>query len=212
MRAFEALGGVPTGIIRYDNLRPAVVRVALGPGTVRAPQVRRGAPPYGYASSTAFLSRTARMRRAGSKARSAGSAAGTEPGSRRPTRRRRNEGLAAADTADDARRIDARAETVGAAAAREVPLLRPLPAEIFDVSARCRAGPTPGPVSVSASHTTQRLQIRRPPARGPPQRPRSMRRPKLRRVRHAPLTHHLPILGLSLTHANSSETATAVFT
>jgi hypothetical protein len=28
--AFEALGGVPVGMIRYDNLKPAVIRVALG--------------------------------------------------------------------------------------------------------------------------------------------------------------------------------------
>jgi transposase len=30
VRAFEALGGVPTGMIRYDNLTPAVIRVLLG--------------------------------------------------------------------------------------------------------------------------------------------------------------------------------------
>ena len=30
VRAFAALGGVPTGMIRYDNLTPAVVRVLLG--------------------------------------------------------------------------------------------------------------------------------------------------------------------------------------
>ncbi|MGH3802737.1 MAG: IS21 family transposase [Pseudonocardiaceae bacterium] len=30
VRAFEALGGVPVGMIRYDNLKPAVIRVALG--------------------------------------------------------------------------------------------------------------------------------------------------------------------------------------
>jgi UDP-N-acetylmuramoylalanine-D-glutamate ligase len=30
VRAFTALGGVPTGMIRYDNLTPAVVRVLLG--------------------------------------------------------------------------------------------------------------------------------------------------------------------------------------
>jgi hypothetical protein len=40
--------------------------------------------------------------------------------------------LAAADARDDARRIGARIETVGAAAAREMPLLRPLPAEPLD--------------------------------------------------------------------------------
>jgi transposase len=30
VRAFEAFGGVPTGMIRYDNLKPAVIRIALG--------------------------------------------------------------------------------------------------------------------------------------------------------------------------------------
>jgi transposase len=30
VRAFTVLGGVPTGMIRYDNLTPAVIRVLLG--------------------------------------------------------------------------------------------------------------------------------------------------------------------------------------
>ncbi len=30
VRAFEALGGVPVGMIRYDNLKSAMIRVALG--------------------------------------------------------------------------------------------------------------------------------------------------------------------------------------
>jgi transposase len=30
VRAFEALGGVPIGMVRYDNLKPAVIRIALG--------------------------------------------------------------------------------------------------------------------------------------------------------------------------------------
>ena len=30
MQAFEVFGGVPTGKIRYDNLKPAVLRVLLG--------------------------------------------------------------------------------------------------------------------------------------------------------------------------------------
>jgi Mu transposase, C-terminal domain len=43
--------------------------------------------------------------------------------------------LAAADAADDARCIAARAETIGQAAARELPLLRALPRAPFDVAA-----------------------------------------------------------------------------
>jgi hypothetical protein len=51
-----------------------------------------------------------------------------------------NAALAAAAARDDARRIGGRAETVGAAAARELPLLTPLPVERFDVALRlsCR--------------------------------------------------------------------------
>jgi len=51
-----------------------------------------------------------------------------------------NAALAEADVRDDARRISRRSETVGEAAAREMPLLAPLPAEPFDVSLRlsCR--------------------------------------------------------------------------
>lgn len=46
-----------------------------------------------------------------------------------------NEALAAADAADDARRIAGRSATVGHDAERELPLLRPLPAEPFEVAA-----------------------------------------------------------------------------
>jgi hypothetical protein len=49
-----------------------------------------------------------------------------------PTLAALNEALAAADARDDARRIAARTETVGADAAREQMLLRPLPATVFD--------------------------------------------------------------------------------
>jgi hypothetical protein len=54
-----------------------------------------------------------------------------------------NELLAAADRADDARRVAARAVTVGQAAAVELPLLRSLPAGGFDASASlsCRVDP-----------------------------------------------------------------------
>ncbi len=45
-----------------------------------------------------------------------------------------NEQLAAADAADDHRRIAARIETVGQAAALEVPLLNPLPGAAFEAS------------------------------------------------------------------------------
>ncbi len=45
-----------------------------------------------------------------------------------------NERVAAADAADDGRQIAARTQTVGQAAAAELPLLRPLPADRFEVA------------------------------------------------------------------------------
>jgi hypothetical protein len=79
-----------------------------------------------------------------------------------------NEALAAADARDDARRIAARAETVGAAAERELPLLAPLPADRFDVSAtlscrvdaKARVCVRQSYYSVPARYAGRRLAVR----------------------------------------------------
>jgi hypothetical protein len=75
-----------------------------------------------------------------------------------------NEAMAAADIADDARRIAARVETVGAAAARELPLLRPLPDAPFDVarSLSCRVD-----AKARISRAPVLLLGARPPRRSP---------------------------------------------
>jgi hypothetical protein len=70
--------------------------------------------------------------------------------------------LAAADAADDARRIAARAETVGQAAARELPLLSPLPVDRLDISS-CVPG---GPQSQGARQSHYRCRVQ-PGARLP---------------------------------------------
>ena len=66
-----------------------------------------------------------------------------------------NEMMAAADAADDARRIGARRETVGAAAAREQVLLAALPATGSTRRGRCRVGSTRRPGCACASATTR---------------------------------------------------------
>lgn len=79
-----------------------------------------------------------------------------------------NEALAAADARDDARRIGARAETVGVAAARELGLLNPLPFEAFDVSAslwcrvdaKARVCVRQSYYSVPARFAGRRLEVR----------------------------------------------------
>jgi transposase len=135
-RAFEALGGVPTGMIRYDNLTPAVIRVALGRERLENPRFVAMRSHYGYDSFFCIPGIDGAHEKGGVE------------GEIGRFRRRHltpvphvgslaalNAALAAADARDDARRIGARAETVGVAAAREVPLLRPLPETIFDVAA-----------------------------------------------------------------------------
>jgi transposase len=133
VRAFAALGGVPTGMIRYDNLRPAVVRVMLGRERFENERFVALRSHYGFDS---FYCRPG--------IEGAHEKGGVEGEIGRFRRRHLtpmphlgslaalNEALAAADARDDARRIAARAETVGVAAARERPLLRPLPGEPFD--------------------------------------------------------------------------------
>jgi hypothetical protein len=79
-----------------------------------------------------------------------------------------NEALGAADAIDDARRIAARVETVGQAAARELPTLRPLPVGVFDVSAplscrvdaKARIGVRQSYYSVPARLTGRRVEAR----------------------------------------------------
>jgi transposase len=136
VQAFERLGGVPTGMIRYDNLKPAVIRVALGRERFEHPRFIAMRSHYSYDSFFCAPGIEGAHEKGGVE------------GEIGRFRRRHltpvphvaslaalNEALAAADARDDARRIGARAETVGAAAARELPLLNPLPTEAFDVSA-----------------------------------------------------------------------------
>lgn len=169
VRAFEALGGAPVGMIRYDNLRPAVIRVALGRERFEHPRFVALRSHYGYDSFYCIPGKDGAHEKGGVE------------GEIGRFRRRHltpvphadslaalNDALAAADAADDARRIGARAETVGAAAARELPLLRPLPAETFDVSAslscrvdaKARVCVRQSYYSVPARYAGRRLEVR----------------------------------------------------
>lgn len=169
VRAFEALGGVPVGMIRYDNLKPAVIRVALGRERFEHPRFIALRSHYGYDSFYCIPGKGGAHEKGGVEAEigrfrrrhltpipHVGSLAAL------------NEALAAADARDDARRIGARAETVGAAAQRELPLLRPLPAEPFDVAAtlscrvdaKARVCVRQSYYSVPARYAGRRLEVR----------------------------------------------------
>ncbi len=136
VRAFAVLGGVPTGMIRYDNLRPAVVRVLLGRDRWENERFVGLRSHYGYDSFYCIPGIGGAHEKGGVE------------GEIGRFRRRHltpvphaaslaalNEAMAAADRLDDARRIAARIETVGQAAARELGVLGPLPVGVFDVSA-----------------------------------------------------------------------------
>ena len=134
VQAFDRLGGVP-GRIRYDNLKPAVLKVLLGRERLEHPRF------VGLRSSYGFDSFFCEPGIGGAHEK------GGVEGEIGRFRRRHltplphvgslaalNEALAAADRRDDARRIAARVETVGDAFDRERAALRPLPHTAFDVS------------------------------------------------------------------------------
>jgi transposase len=141
--AFDTLGGVP-GRVRCDNLKPAVIRVLLGRERLENTRFLMLRSHYGF---DAFYCQPGPE-----GAHEKGGVEGEVGRFRRrhltPVPRVKslaelNVLLAAADAVDDARRIAVRVETVGQAAARERPLLGPLPADRLDVSAQlsCRVDP-----------------------------------------------------------------------
>lgn len=136
VRAFEAVGGVPTSMIRYDNLKPAVIRVLLGRERWENERFVALRSHYGYDSFYCHPGIEGAHEKGGVEGEIGRfRRRHLTPVPHVPTLAALNEALAAADARDNARRIAARAETVGAAAAREAPLLAPLPDTAFDVSA-----------------------------------------------------------------------------
>ena len=86
VRAFEHFGGVP-GRIRYDNLKPAVVRVLRGRDRAESERfIALRSPLRVRLVLLPARRRRARTRRAAWRARSAGSAAATSSRSRRSRR------------------------------------------------------------------------------------------------------------------------------
>ena len=168
VRAFEAFGGAP-GMIRYDNLKPAVIRIALGRERFEHPRFVAMRSHYGYDSFFCVPGIDGAHEKGGVE------------GEIGRFRRRHltpmphvgslealNAALAVADARDDARRIGGRPETVGEAAARELPLLTLLPVERFDVALRllCRVDAKAricvrqSYYSVPARYAGRRLEVR----------------------------------------------------
>jgi transposase len=132
--AFDDLGGVP-GRIRYDNLKPAVIRVLKGRDRDEAERFVALRSHYGFDSFFCVPGKAGAHEKGGVE------------GEIGRFRRRHlvpipdvaslaelNALIAAADAADDARVITGRAVSVGAAFATELPLLSALPDEPFDAA------------------------------------------------------------------------------
>ena len=142
--AFERLGGVPTKMIRYDNLTPAVVRVVLGRERIENERFIALRSHYGFDSFFCIPGIEGAHEKGGVE------------GEVGRFRRRHltpvpvfeslallNEYMAACDEKDQHRVISARPVTVGVSAALETGELLALPADVFD------AGTT---ASVKANH------------------------------------------------------------
>lgn len=136
--AFEHFGGVPARI-RYDNLKPAVVRILTGRDRIESDRFAALRSHYGFDSfycepglggaheKGGVEGEIGRFRRRH-----------LVPVPRVADLAELNALLAEADQTDEARHIDRRLETVGAMAAGERPFLRSLPAEPFDATVALR--------------------------------------------------------------------------
>jgi transposase len=150
VKAFEVLGGVPTKMIRYDNLKPAVLKCLLGRERFENPKFIALRSFYGFDSFFCLPGKDG--------AHEKGGVEGEVGRFRRP----------AGDVKDEARHIGARRETVGAAFARERLLLNPLPDNVFDASSalscrvdmKARICVRQSYYSVPASYAGRRVQVR----------------------------------------------------
>jgi transposase len=133
VRAFEQFGGVP-GRIRYDNLKPAVVRVLKGRDRKETERFVAMRSHYGFDSFFCLPGIGGAHEKGGVE------------GEVGRFRRRHlvplpkvgtlgelNELIARADVTDDARYIFGHVDSVGTEFADELPALRPLPAEPFEM-------------------------------------------------------------------------------
>jgi transposase len=134
VRAFEAMGGVP-GRIRYDNLKPAVTRVLRGRDRAESERFIALRSHYGFDSffcqpgpegaheKGGVEGEVGRFRRRH-----------LVPVPRVSSLAELNDLVAAGDIADDRRRVNGRAITVGDHFALEALTLQPLPVEPFDTT------------------------------------------------------------------------------
>ena len=134
LAAFDELGGIPTGHIRYDNLKSAVTRVLFGDrGRIENQRwilfrSHQGFEAFYCIPGIAGAHEKGGVEGEGGRFRRNH----LVPVPRVTSLTKLNEMLAQADRADDERRIGHRIRTVGEDFAIEQPLLAPLPHERFE--------------------------------------------------------------------------------
>jgi transposase len=166
--AFEYFGGVP-GRLRYDNLKPAVVRVLKGRDRVESERFTALRSHYGFDS---FFCRPG-IEGAHEKGGVEGEIGRFRrnhlvPVPKAVSLAALNELIAAGDVIDDSRVITGRPITIGAAFTLEAPTLMPLPTEAFDaarlldarVDNRARVSVRQTFYSVPARYAGRRLPVR----------------------------------------------------
>lgn len=169
VHAFESFGGVPAGMIRYDNLKDAVIKVLLGRARLENERFVSLRSHYGFESwycrpgiegsheKGGVEGEIGRFRRNH-----------LVPVPKVASLGELNELLAAADAADDARRIGWRQTTVGEDFAAEAELLLALPEDRYDVATvlhpvvdpKARIIVRQSAYSVPASLARRRVEVR----------------------------------------------------
>jgi transposase len=167
--AFEHLGGVPAGRIRYDNLKPAVTRILVGRDRVENERFIALRSHYGFDSFFCEPGEQGAHEKGGVEGE-VGRFRRTHlvPVPRVGSLAELNAVIAERMAADDTRRIGRRPVTVAEAFAAERAWLHPLPAEPFDaarelsarVDAKARVCVLQSWYSVPARLARRRVQVR----------------------------------------------------
>jgi transposase len=128
--AFEAIGGVPSGHVRYDNLSPAVAKVLTGRNRAETGRWLSFRAHYGFEAFYCIPGRDGAHEKGGVEGEIGRfRRRWFVPVPKAASLAELNARLAEADAAEDARHIDQRAATVGEDFAAEAPFLLSLPSE-----------------------------------------------------------------------------------
>ena len=131
--AFSVLGGVPFDKIRYDNLKSAVSRVLFGRNRTESERWILFRSHMGFESFYCKPGKDGAHEKGGVEGEGGRFRRNhLVPVPKVDSLAELNVRMAAADAADDARHIVHRVRSVGQEFAREAPLLRPLPVEVFE--------------------------------------------------------------------------------